>query len=186
MNEWAQSETERVLANVIRLGVVAELDEKNARVKVRTAGLTTDWLPWVAHRAGPDRTWSAPEPGEQVVLLSPYGDLGQAIALPGVYQDKYGAPADKKTTTRTQWKDGAFAEYDRDGHKYQLNVPEAGEILLKIAAATLSMKNEEILAKIGGASLSLKSDKAVLKVGGSFVEVTGGGVKVNGARIDLN
>ena len=145
MREWAQAEIERILANIVRVGVISELDENNALVKVRTAGLTTDWLPWLTHRAGEDRTWWAPEPGEQVVILSPYGDMGQAVVLPSIYQDAHGAPANKKTITRTEWKDGGFIQYDREAHSYQLDVPAEGEIKLRIGGTTLVMKDGETI-----------------------------------------
>lgn len=170
MNGWAQAETERVLANVIRLGVIADLDEASARVRVRTAGVVTDWLPWLTQRAGQDRTWWAPEPGEQVVVLSPYGDIGQGVVLPGIYQEAYAAPAGRRTVARTEWRDGGFVQYDREAHQYELHIPDTGEIRLQI----------------GSTSLVMTADMAALKVGGSSIELTDAGVRVIGARIDLN
>lgn len=84
MNAYALAETERLLANLIRVGTVAALDVAAARVTVDVGGLTTDWLPWIAGRAGATRTWSAPRPGEQVLVLVPYGDLAQAVVLPAL------------------------------------------------------------------------------------------------------
>lgn len=60
-----------MLANLLRLGTVAQLDVAEARVKVDIGGLVTDWVPWVpwvTGRAGATRTWSAPRVGEQVLL----------------------------------------------------------------------------------------------------------------------
>lgn len=141
MNQWAHAENERVLANLIRFGVITELDEAAARVKVRTAGLITDWLPWATLRAGDDRTWHAPEPGEQVLLLAPYGDLGQAVALPAIYQDAYPAPANRRSVARVEFKDGAFVQYDREAHHYQIDVPAGGEITLHVGATTLHLED---------------------------------------------
>lgn len=141
MSEWAQAENERILANMIRVGVIAQLDEANARVIVRAGGLTTDWLPWLTLRAGEDRTWWAPEPGEQVLVLSPYGDPAQAVVLPAIYQEAHPAPGSVKTTSRVEFKDGAFVQYDREGHHYHLDVPAGGSITLHIGSTTLLLED---------------------------------------------
>lgn len=141
MSEWAQAENERILANMIRVGVIAQLDEANARVIVRAGGLTTDWLPWLTLRAGEDRTWWAPEPGEQVLVLSPYGDPAQAVVLPAIYQEAHPAPGSIKTTSRVAFKDGAFVQYDREGHHYHLDVPAGGSITLHIGSTTLLLED---------------------------------------------
>ncbi len=141
MSEWAQAENERILANMIRVGVIAQLDEANARVIVRAGGLTTDWLPWLTMRAGEDRTWWAPEPGEQVLVLSPYGDPAQAVVLPAIYQEAHPAPGSVKTTSRVEFKDGAFVQYDREGHHYHLDVPAGGSITLHIGSTTLLLED---------------------------------------------
>ena len=68
------TEAERRLSNLVMLGQVAELDAKKARVRVQAGPILTAWLPFATVRAGLDRTWHAPEPGEQVVLVAPGGD----------------------------------------------------------------------------------------------------------------
>lgn len=127
---------ERLLANLIRVGVVSQLDEANARVKVKVGGLSTDWLPWLAARAGATRTWSAPRAGEQVLVLSPYGDPAQAVVLPAIYQDDYPAPADSKDVERVVFPDGAVVEYDSAAQ--QLTVTTAGNVVINCAQATIN------------------------------------------------
>ncbi|HKY46146.1 MAG TPA: phage baseplate assembly protein V [Pyrinomonadaceae bacterium] len=138
-------EQERVQSNTVMIGVVAELDEANGLVRVDADGLKTDWLQWSFDRAGPGvRTWSAPEVGEQVVILCPYGDPSQAIVIGCVPQDDYPAPANLKTTHRTEYADGAFIEYDRDGHAYVLDVPTGGAITLHIGQTTLKLEDGQV------------------------------------------
>lgn len=103
----------RLLANLIMIGVVDQLDEDNERVRVAADGMLTDWIPWGERRAGPTkRTWEPPDVGEQVVVLSPYGDPAQAVVLCSINQDKFPAPANKKTIDRTVYSDGTTVEYD--------------------------------------------------------------------------
>lgn len=138
----AATENDRKLANVAMIGTIAELDEATARVRVNADGLVTDWLPWSAGRAGPGvREWSSPEVGEQVVLLCPYGDPAQGIVLGSVYQDAHEAPANLKTTHRTEYADGAFVEYDREAHAMKIDVPSGGKIELTIGGTVLLLED---------------------------------------------
>lgn len=136
------AETERQLANVVMLGTIAELDEAAARVRVNVDGLVTDWIPFTAARAGAGvREWSAPEPGEQVVVVCPYGDPAQGVVLGSVYQDAHAAPAAVKTTHRTEYADGAFVEYDRAAHAMKVDVPAGGKIELHIGGTVLLLED---------------------------------------------
>lgn len=137
------SELDRRLANIVRVGKIAALDEANALVRVEVGGALTDWLPWITHRAGPNRTWHAPEVGEQVLVLSPSGDLAQGIVLPAIYQDTFDQPENEKEKHRIQYADGAFIQYDRAGHHWHLDVPAAGSITLHIGNTTLLLENNK-------------------------------------------
>lgn len=94
------AELERKSSNYIRPGRIAEVDTERARVKVQWAVQTdgdpavSPWLPWVAVRAGTTLVWSAPSLGEQVLMLSPSGELEQAFVLPGIYQIPLVPPTD--------------------------------------------------------------------------------------------
>jgi phage baseplate assembly protein V len=138
----ASTEHDRQLGNLVMLGVIKELDEANALVRVDVDGLVTDWIPFTAARAGAGvREWLPPEVGEQVVMLSPYGDPAQGVVLGSVYQDAHAAPANVKTTKRTEFADGAFIQYDREGHKYDIDVPAGGAITLRIGQTTLKLED---------------------------------------------
>lgn len=133
---------DRQIGQLVMIGVIAELDEARARVRVDVDGLKTDWLPFTASRAGPGvRDWSAPEVGEQVVVVSQYGDPAQGIVLGSVYQTAHAAPAAKKTTHRIEYADGAFIQYERDGSTYVLDVPSAGSITLHCGGSTLKLED---------------------------------------------
>ena len=107
------TDAERRLSNVVMLGQVAELDTERARVRVQAGPILTAWLPFATVRAGPDRTWHAPEAGEQVVLVAPGGDLNQAVVVGSLYRDACPPPADSADISRTEWQDGAALAYDR-------------------------------------------------------------------------
>ncbi len=138
------ADVERRLANVTRPGTVVEADYANARLRVKIGANTTAWLPWMTTRAGGDRSWHAPEVGEQVLVLSPSGDMAQGYILPSVFQNKHGAPADAETMHRTEYEDGAIIEYDRENHRLKAIIP--GEVVVEAEGAVLVTSEKSIEA----------------------------------------
>lgn len=68
-SNFAISELQRKLANIVRIGLVKEVDYEKARVKVQIGKFLTDWLPWITSKAGKDRDWCPPDIDEQVVVF---------------------------------------------------------------------------------------------------------------------
>ncbi len=69
-HNFAISQLQRKLANIIRVGVVKEVDYSQARVVVKVDEILTGWLPWITFRAGEERSY-------QVLMnkFSPSGEL---------------------------------------------------------------------------------------------------------------
>ncbi|MES9873154.1 MAG: phage baseplate assembly protein V [Candidatus Sedimenticola sp. 6PFRAG7] len=131
MSGFEMAELDRRIANLIRLGTVAEADYERAVVRVRSGELLTNWLPWLTRRAGNDRTWWAPEVGEQVVVLSPSGEIGQGVVLPALYQQAHPANGNSPDVMRVDFDDGACVEYNRKTHAMRLETE--GTLTLKAA-----------------------------------------------------
>ncbi|TQF08209.1 phage baseplate assembly protein V, partial [Myxococcus llanfairpwllgwyngyllgogerychwyrndrobwllllantysiliogogogochensis] len=64
------TEIMRLITNLIRTGIVTEVDRDGWLCRVKTGDLETNWINWLTYRAGKSRTWWCPSPGEQVVLFS--------------------------------------------------------------------------------------------------------------------
>lgn len=111
---YHEVEMDRRVANILRQGTVVALDETNARVQVEVDDeLTTDWLPWFSGKAGKSSEWSPPEVGEQVMILSPSGELAQGWVMRGTYKDDAPHPAGAtKTQHITLYEDGSKVVYD--------------------------------------------------------------------------
>ncbi|WP_130100468.1 phage baseplate assembly protein V [Siccibacter turicensis] len=105
-------EVARALRNMIRTGVVVEIDHAAGRCRVQTGGIKTDWLQWLTNRAGRSRTWWAPSAGEQVLLLAVGGELDTAFVLPGIYSDEHNAPSASADALHVAFPDGAVIEYE--------------------------------------------------------------------------
>ena len=147
------TEAERRISNVALMGQVVALDTARARVRVQAGPILTAWLPFATVRAGPDRTWHAPEAGEQVVLVAPGGDLNQAVVVGSLYRDAYPPPSDSADISRTEWQDGAALAYDRQLHHWRLSVPGGGKIVLEVGPSKIEMSDAGI--KITGPRIDL-------------------------------
>ena len=66
------SELFRRVSNIIRIGKVISVDYTKAKAKVKIGNLTTEYLPWLTPSTA---AWIPLKNGEQVLVLSPNGDL---------------------------------------------------------------------------------------------------------------
>lgn len=116
----------RLIENLVRLGTIAEVDVVKARARVKSGELLTTWLPWLALRAGADREWNPPTVGEQVLLLSPSGQLAQGIVLTGLFSEANPANGDRAGLHRTTYRDSAVIEYDSIASHLRAVLPDGG------------------------------------------------------------
>lgn len=116
------------IAELIRLGTIAHVDLEAARCIVRfgdpddAAPAESPPIRWLCGRAGRTRIWSPPSVGEQVVLLSPDGQLGNAIAITGIVQDAF-PPAGATEAEVIAFADGARVGYDPIAHALTAILP---------------------------------------------------------------
>ncbi|EPC7545017.1 phage baseplate assembly protein V [Morganella morganii subsp. sibonii] len=112
------NELERLISNLLRVGVVEEVDTEKMVCRVRTGDILTDWIRWGADRAGAGRSWWAPVAGEQVIIGAVNGELTTAFVLCSLYSDANGAPSHSAQAMHKTFSDGAVIEYE----------PETGEL----------------------------------------------------------
>ncbi|MGL9762094.1 MAG: phage baseplate assembly protein V [Wolbachia sp.] len=144
-NNFAISELQRKLANIVRIGVVKEIDYEKAKVRVKVGEFLTDWLPWITSKAGKDRDWCPPDIDEQVMIFSPLGELSLGVALSGIYQEKYPALENKKEINSVKFQDGTKFTYDKEKHHLEIEV--ADKITLKAGGSSIEMTKSEISLK---------------------------------------
>lgn len=116
----------RLLENIVRFGTIEAVQMQPPRVQVKSGNITTAWRPWLNLRAGADREWDPPTIGEQVVLLSPSGNLAQGVVLTGLFSDLIPANGDRDGLHRRTYRDGAVIEYDSIAHRLRAILPEGG------------------------------------------------------------
>ena len=105
-------ELARAIRNLIRSGVVTEVDTVQGLCRVQSGGIQTTWLNWLTTRAGRSRTWWAPSVGEQVLLLAIGGELDTAFVLPGIFSDDNPTPSASADAWHVVFPDGAVMEYE--------------------------------------------------------------------------
>lgn len=196
MNEFQFNDLLRRVAALITVGKIAEVDDDKARARVQVGDVLTDWRPWSVGMAALDRSWSAPEPGEQVILISPSGDLRQAIIIGSLYQTVYPAPASDKNIRRIEWQDGTFVEYNRStkelkAHSEGKIVADAVGDIEAIAQGNINASASGSLTAEAGGTATLKAPSIVLDgnvlIKGNFSAEAGNGGNGGGAFAgDLN
>lgn len=177
------AELARRLANLIRAGRIAQADYVRARVRVRIGDLLTGWLPWLTHRAGGDRSWWAPEVGEQVLVLSPDGEPAQGWVLPAGFSDAAPPPANRPEVHCTIYDDGAVIEYDRAAHKLTAMIP--GDVVLT-AQGRLTAEIGATVALTAEGDVAVKAPRLVVE---AAVEINGdvkvaGNISATGSILD--
>jgi phage baseplate assembly protein V len=134
----------RRLENMIRFGTVAEVDPAQPRCRVKTGGITTAWLPFIAPRAGEDSEWDPPSGGEQCVVLSPSGDPATGVVLVGLYSDTNPAPDNNPKRHRRTYRDGAVIEYDTENSHYLIDLPADGKYTLRCGSVVFELSAEGV------------------------------------------
>jgi len=152
------AELERRLLNMIRFGTIASVDlnAKTCRVKLDDTHTTGD-LPWSVQRAGNVRTWSPLSVGEQVMIISPAGDLTQGVVTLSIYQNAHPAPSNKPNEHVTDYGDGTVITYDTTAKKLRIDCAAAVEVIAPLVE----------LGGVGGAAVARVGDMVAVGAGSS-------------------
>ncbi|MFZ1873249.1 MAG: phage baseplate assembly protein V [Chania sp.] len=169
----------RLLGNVIRTGIVTEIDEDAWRVRVASGELDTTWLRWNAQRAGAFKIWLPPSIGEQVWLMCIGGNPETAIIGGSLYSNEHPAPGSSLTEMVITAPDGATFRYDA----------EAGALTASgIKTATISAEVKITLeSPVVECTELLKTKKFNVTEGGEMAgnfTHTGGKFTSNSVQID--
>lgn len=126
------AENNRRIENLIRYGVIAEVDCAKRRARAKSGNILTDWLPFLTFRAGTTRSWSPVTVGEQCLILAEGGDLTTATLLAGVYSLAFDTPSVSPDEHVIVFADGASVVYNQKTHALTVS----GVATAKISAST--------------------------------------------------
>ncbi len=100
--------------NLIQVGTITAVDPTNlALVRVQIHERVTDWFPYKMVANSHIKIWIPPKVGEQVLVLSPYGEADNGIVLGGIYNVDLKEPVGANATTSImEFSDGTVLKYD--------------------------------------------------------------------------
>lgn len=185
MSDFNVADLQRLLANLIRVGTVEELDEATGKVKVNVSGLTSDWLNPGAASAGRVRKWSPKQVGEQVVLFAPYGDLSQAVVGFSLFQDDHPANGGSKAQETVTFADGSSVDYNQKTNTLTVNVSGAGNVVVNCKVATVKADTSVTVDTPEAGFTGHVTIANGLAVTGDAI-VTGGDVKADAISLKLH
>lgn len=140
--ELALPDLIRRLQNVVRPGVVYEVDYAKARIKVKLGKeWISNWIPWGTARAGKNKDWCPPEIGEQVFILSPGGDTSRAVAITSIFSDENPGNANSGDIYRKTFENGTVIEYDRAGNSLKAVLKSGGTATIE-ATGGITLKGD--------------------------------------------
>ncbi len=171
----------RRIANLQHFGVIVAADYPAARVKVTIGAIVTEWLPWLTARAGGDRTWHAPEIGEQVMVFCPSGDIGNGVVMPAIYSAAKPPNGAASTVHRTTYADGAVIEYDRAAHELKLTIP--GKVTLNATGNVTATIGGNLSASVAG-STGITSTGAVSLTSSAGITLSGTSITLNAPAVN--
>lgn len=170
------SELVRRVSNLIRIGRIQEiLDDK---VRVRIDKILTPWL-CIFSTASSTKTWIPIEIGEQVAVLSPFGNLDQGVVLRSIYYNNFLSEKDKENVLFT-------SEKDVRARGKNLEISFLNGIEIKNGDAVISLKNGAISLKCGDAMINLSSGGMSFEVGNSLISITRTNIDITSSSLNSN
>ena len=172
---YTLSDFAKRLSNIIRIGTIFEINVQIAKARVKIGELETDFLPWANSNSGSNNIWNPPEIDEQVVILSPSGDLSQAIILPSLYKNN-ASNSDQNIKSIT-YQDGSKISFNVSSGTLDLDLK--GDVIIKVVGnANIEGDNINITASSnitldGNVDLGGSGGQPIARIGDK-VEITGG------------
>ena len=192
-NGFSFSEVVRKLANIIRIGKIAEAD--GARVRVQIGRIKTGWLPIIS-MAGESLAWIPITIGELVAVFFPYGESAQAFVLRSIHYNNYPAP-DKKDIVSVNTNKAMEVKSSESGEisfNHGLKI-SSGDNLIEISENGIDISSggngiqvsaNGVIIKSGGAVLSISGDGINLSLGSSTINLSSGSIDLSSGNISTN
>ncbi len=155
---WGQADTERRLANMVRVATITAVDPGSARARVTFgSGSESAWLPFPSPRAGAIQVWAPPSVGEQVVVACQSGDTAQGLIVASLASGGSPTPSGEGATFVIEI---GGSRVEIDGDKINMN---CGGSIVEITAGGIAITGD---VQINGA-----------------VSIDGASVQHNGVKI---
>lgn len=98
MLKWLNriSKLETKVDNILRFGVIKEVDTANNQVVVSFGdGLESPSIPYFVNSSGNATVYFIPKIGDQCMILSQSGEISKAVAMPSIYKGNVAGGSDE-------------------------------------------------------------------------------------------
>lgn len=189
---YALAQMDRILANLIKIGRIDSVDFDAGVAAVDFDGELVEGLEWAKIRAGADRSWNGGyTKGEQVLVLSPSGDLSQGFIIGSISQDKF-PHAGNSQSPKHIFEDGTIIEYDKTSRTLLIDaLTSSGHVVIQCKSAQIRAESTITLdapSTICTGNLTVAKSLSMGAGGGNAtlkgdVAMSGGSLTHNGKNI---
>lgn len=128
------SEQQRRLNNLATIGTVFDVRPDDQTMRLQVGDNQTDWLPIPAIFAGKVSVWRCPSIGEQFLLISPSGELANAIPVLSLYSNQHPSPSHDPNEIRVRYNDSDFLSIKTADSGLTLKI---NDVLFDVSQTTL-------------------------------------------------
>ena len=129
------SEQQRRLHNIATIGTVFDVNPDDQTMRLDVGDNQTDWLPIPALAAGQVRVWRCPSVGEQFLLVSPSGELANAIPVLSLYSNQHPSPSKDPNEIRVRFNDSDFLSVNTQDSQLILKI---NDVIFDVNSTTLT------------------------------------------------
>lgn len=181
------AETQRRLHNIATIGTVIKIDADKALMRLAVGDNETDWVNIPSIAAGAISVWRCPSIGEQYLLVSPSGDLANAIPVISLYSEHNPSPSTDPNEIRIRYNDTDFCSIDVVNSQLTMHISQitnqaATSIVWDTPSATLT-GNLQVDGSIN-CGKSIAAADEVTANGINLTTHTHGGVKSGGSSTE--
>lgn len=177
------AEQQRRLHNIATIGTVTEVNTEDQTMRLAVGDNETDFLTIPSLSAGQVRVWRCPSEGEQFLLVSPSGDLANAVPVLSLYSEANPSPSTDADEIRIRYNEQDYLSVHVKDSKLHLKINDitheaAKGILLN--TPTVTMTGDLLVQgnqQVGG---SVHCDNTIT----ADTEVTAAGVKLTNHKHD--
>ncbi|MDC4894426.1 phage baseplate assembly protein V [Acinetobacter baumannii] len=123
----------RRLENLIRFGTIKTVNPSKPipLVTVDLDDIVTPEIRFFSARSGDDSTWDPPSLDEEVMVISPCGEIGPtSVVFYGLYNNDHPAPSDDLSKKIRVFADGCVIAYDISAHQLSAILPSGGKAIV--------------------------------------------------------
>ncbi|RSQ24237.1 phage baseplate assembly protein V [Acinetobacter baumannii] len=123
----------RRLENLIRFGTIKTVNPSKPipLVTVDLDDIVTPEIRFFNARSGDDSTWDPPSLDEEVMVISPCGEIGPtSVVFYGLYNNDHPAPSDDLNKKIRVFADGCVIAYDVSTHQLSAILPSGGKAIV--------------------------------------------------------